>query len=103
MITPSAPPSGTSISAVTECDLFLMHEDRVLGQPAHAAEQELRVAADELRPPGEVGVEALDAAVVERQDVVLRRLDQEQPLQLAQLLRAARRRGRAPASSRPGA
>jgi hypothetical protein len=24
MITPSAPPSGTSISAVTACDLFLM-------------------------------------------------------------------------------
>ena len=50
-----------------------------------------RVALDELRAAGEVGVEALDAPVVERQHVVLRRLDQEQPLQLAQLLGLLRR------------
>ena len=41
---------------------------------------------DQLRPAGEVGVEALDAAVVQRQHVVLGRLEQEQPLQLVQLL-----------------
>ena len=40
----------------------------------------------ELRPAGEVGVEALDPAVVERQHVVLDRLDQEEALQLVQLL-----------------
>ena len=56
---------------------------------------------DQLRPAGEVGVEALDAPVVERQDVVLRRLDQEQALQLARASPAAPRRGRGPASSRP--
>ena len=42
--------------------------------------------ADELRPAGEVGVEALVAPVVEREDVVLPGLDEEQALQLAQLL-----------------
>ena len=40
------------------------------------------VALDELRPAGQVGVEALDPSVVEREDVVLARLDHEQPLQL---------------------
>ena len=82
--------------------LVLHHHHRVLRQPPHPAEQHLAGAADELRAPGEVRVEALDAAVVEWQDVVLRRLDQEQPLQLAQASRAARPRGRAPVSSRPG-
>ena len=33
-------------------------EDRVLGKPAHAAEQDLRAALDELRPSGEIRVEA---------------------------------------------
>ena len=93
-------PRARRSRAVTECDLFLIDDDGVLGQPAHAAEEQLRVAADELRPAGEVGVEALEAAVVERQDVVLRGLDQEEPLQLARASRAARPRGRAPASSR---
>ena len=82
--------------------LVLDHDDRVLRQPSHAAEEQLRVAPDELRPAGEVGVEALEAAVVERQHVVLPGLDQEQALQLARACRAARRRGRAPASSRRG-
>ena len=50
-----------------------------------------RLPLDELRPAGEVGVEALDAPVVERQHVVLRRLDQEQALQLGELLRLLRR------------
>ena len=39
----------------------------------------------ELRPSGEVGVEALDAAVVEGQHVVLGRLDEEQTLELGEL------------------
>ena len=41
---------------------------------------------DQRRPAGEVGVEALDAAVVERQHVVLDRLDQEQRCSSASLL-----------------
>ena len=39
------------------------------------------------RPAGEVGVEPLGRADVERQHVEPGRLDQEQPLQLGQLLR----------------
>ena len=66
--------------------LVLEVEDAVLGD-AHAGEQQLAVAADELRPAGDVGVDALEAAVVERQDVVLDRLDQPEPLQLGQLRR----------------
>ena len=45
------------------------------------------VPAYELRTAGHVGVEALEAPVVERQDVVLPRLDQEQALELGQLVR----------------
>ena len=71
--------------------LVLQHEDRILGQPAHAPEQDLAIAVDELRPTGQVRVEALDAAIVERQHVVLRRLDEEQPLQVGQLLGLFRR------------
>ena len=56
----------------------------------------------ELRPAGQVGVEPLEAPVVERQHVVLPGLDQEQALELARASRAARPRGRAPASSRRG-
>ena len=78
--------SGTSISAVTECDLFLMLMTQVLGQPPHAAEQDLRVPLDQHRPAGEIRVEPLRQVVVERQHVVARRLDQPQALQLVQLL-----------------
>ena len=54
---------------------------------AHARKQELRVAVNELRTPGDVGIDPLEAAIVERHDVVLDRLDQPQPLQLRQFLR----------------
>ena len=91
MITPSAPPSGTWSWAVTEWDLFLRLITRVLGETPHAAEQELRVAGDQRRAPGEVGVEALDAPVVEREDVVLARLVHEERLQLGELLGHLRR------------
>jgi hypothetical protein len=57
--------------------LVLDDEDRVLGQPAHSLIQQLRRAFDELRAPGHVSVEALEAAVVEREDVVAAGLDQE--------------------------
>ena len=67
--------------------LVLDVEDAVLAEAAHAAEEQLRVALDELRPAGEVGVEALDAAVVERQHVVLARLLEPELLELRELLR----------------
>ena len=100
MMTPSAPDFGTSTSAVIEYDLFLIDDDRVLGQPAHAAEQDLRVALDQLRPAGEVRVEALERPIVERQHAVLGRLDQEEPLQLGELLRVLLRQVASTASSR---
>ena len=71
--------------------LVLEDDERVLGQPAHPAEQDLAVAADELRPPREVGVEPLDPPIVERQDVVLAGLDEEQPLEVGQLVGLLRR------------
>ena len=37
--------------------------------------------------PGQVGVEPLHPAIVEGQDVVLRRLDEEQPLEVGEPLR----------------
>ena len=58
-----------------------------LGEAAHAAEEQLRVALHELRPADELGVEALDAPVVEREHVVLARLVEPELLQLGQLLR----------------
>jgi hypothetical protein len=61
--------------------------ERAFAQPGHAAEQDLRVALDELRPACDVCVEALERAIVERDDVVLRSLDQKQPLELGELLR----------------
>ena len=85
MITPLAPDSGTTTLAVTECDLFLSVEHAVLADP-HAGEQQLAVAADQLRTPRDVGVDALEAAVVERHDVVLDGLDQPESLQLGELL-----------------
>ncbi len=97
-ITPSAPPSGTSTSAVSENDVFFIISTRVLGQPAHAAEQQLALALDQRRAAGRLGQAALDEAVVERDDVVLDRLDQPQPLQLVQLLRCSAARSW-PASS----
>ncbi len=47
-----------------------------------SVEQQLGVAADQLRPPCDIGVDAFEAAVIERDDVVLDGLDQPEPLQL---------------------
>ncbi len=91
---------GTSISAVTAWDLFLTLIVGVLAQPAHAAEEELRLAFDERGPSGQVGVEALDPPVVEREHVVLARLVEPELLELGRACPAAPRRGRAPGSSR---
>ena len=78
--------AGTVTSAVTECDLFLMlmTDASVTCMPRNSI---CVLPRDELRPAGDVGVDALVAAIVERQDVVLHRLDQPQPLQLGELLR----------------
>ena len=67
MITPWAPPSGTTTSAVTACDLFLTLRTLLSLQTAHAAEEDLRVSSNEHRPADEVGIEPLDAPVVERE------------------------------------
>ena len=64
--------------------LVLDAEDAGLRQATHAAEQHLRVAADELGPAGDVGVEPLGGPVVEREHVVLRRLHQPEPLELVE-------------------
>ena len=42
---------------------------------------------DQLRPAGQVGVEPLNAAVVEGQNVVLGGLDEEQPLEVGEAVR----------------
>ena len=80
--------------------LVLDADDAVLRQPAHAGEEQLRVAADERRPSGHRRLEPLGGAVVQREHVVLDGLDQPQPLQLGQHARAVRRRGRGPGCSR---
>ena len=74
-ITPSPPSSGTVICAVTEWDFVLHVQGRPLVHP-HPREQQLALAGDELGPARELGVDALVAAVVEGQDVVLDGLDQ---------------------------
>ena len=66
--------------------LVLEDDDRVLREAAHAGEQELRGAGDELGAAGELGVEPFVAPVVEREHVVLAGLDEEQALQLAELV-----------------
>ena len=67
--------------------LVLDVEDDVLREAAHAGVEHLRVAADQLRTTGDLGIEPLHLAVVDRQHVVPDRLDQPQPLQLVQFLR----------------
>jgi hypothetical protein len=66
--------------------LVLDVDHRTLRQPPHAAEQQLGVALDQGRPPGQVRVEALADPVVKRQHVVLGRLDQPEALELMQLV-----------------
>ena len=79
--------------------LVLHHHDTVLAEPAHAAEEQLRVSFDQGGTTGQVRIETLGSAVVKRQDVVFDRFDQEQALELVELLRHSLSRGRAPASS----
>jgi hypothetical protein len=62
--------------------LFFRLINDALGQATHTAEQHLGRAVDQLRPAREIWIETLDAAVVERQDVVSYRFGQPGPLQL---------------------
>jgi hypothetical protein len=66
--------------------LVLDVDHRALGQPPHAAEQQLGVALDEGRTAGQVGVEALADPVVQRQHPVPGRLDQPEALELVELV-----------------
>jgi hypothetical protein len=51
-------------------------DDAVLREPAHPGEQQLGVALYQRGPPGHLGGETQGLPVVERQHVVLDRLDQ---------------------------
>jgi len=50
-ITPSAPVLGTSISAVTEWDLFFRFRTQFSAQASHAAEEELGLTPDHVGRP----------------------------------------------------
>jgi hypothetical protein len=62
-------------------------DDAVLGQSAHAGEQELGISSDQHWPPCNVWVQAPSEVVIHRQHVVAGGLDQPQALQFMQLLR----------------
>ncbi|WP_157417491.1 hypothetical protein [Nocardioides sp. Iso805N] len=62
-------------------------EHRLLGQPDHPPVDALRVPLDERRSPGDLRVGALGEPVVEWEDVVLRSLDQPEPLEFVKALR----------------
>ena len=63
----------------------LEREHAPLADP-HTWEEQLRVAVDELRTPGDVGIDPLEAAVVNRHYVVFDCLDEPKPLQLSKFL-----------------
>ena len=65
--------------------LVLDVDDVVLAH-RHAGEEDLGIPLDQRRATGHGGNHALRAAVVQRQDVVAGRFDQELPLQLGQLV-----------------
>ena len=86
MMTPFAPPSGTTISAVTENDLFLMlmtpfSESRPM--PAKSSCEFPRMSVGR---PARSGLRRPAGAVVHGQHPVLRRLDEPQLLQARELL-----------------
>ena len=87
MITPSAPFSGTTISAVTECDLFLMLRTQFSDRRPMPPKRSWVLPLIKTGRPAVSGIHLLHQPVVERQHLVARRLDQPQPLQLVKLLR----------------
>ena len=81
MMTPLAAPCGQDHFG-GDCARFVLEiEHDVFGEPPHAAEEHLRFALDERRPARQIGVEAFDAAIVQRQHIVLDRFDQELALE----------------------
>ncbi|MNW55505.1 hypothetical protein D3C74_331650 [compost metagenome] len=61
--------------------LVLDVHDTVLREPPHPGEQQLAVPVDEGRAPGGLGVQPVRGPVVEREHVVLDRLDEPQALE----------------------
>jgi hypothetical protein len=57
------------------------------GQPAHARQQDLRVAGDEFGLAADLGKHPLEGAVIQREHPVTGGLDEEEPPQLVQLVR----------------
>jgi hypothetical protein len=57
------------------------------GQPAHAGQEDLRVAGDKFGLAADLGKHPLEGAVIQRQHPVTGGLDGEEPLQLVQLVR----------------
>jgi hypothetical protein len=62
-ITPSAPDSGTTSSAVNESDLFLVLMTEASLKALHAAKQRLPIAASELGTVGQFRIATLDRSV----------------------------------------
>ncbi len=87
MITPSAPDSGTSISAVTAWDLFLMLTTQFSDRRPMPPKRSWVLPLISTGRPAMSGFIRFARSVVERQHVVARRLDQPQALQLVELLR----------------
>ena len=65
MITPSAPPSGTSTSAVTENDLFLMLTTLFSDRRPMPGKNSCELPRISVGRPAIVGLEPLGAAVVD--------------------------------------
>ena len=79
-------PSGTVRSAVTAWDLFFTLSTTFSVSRPIPPNSTWLLPADQRRTSGQVGVEPLDAPVVEREDLVLRPLEQELLLQVSQHL-----------------
>src|SRR3954454_6928274 len=86
-MTPSAPASGTTTSAGTAWDLFLMLMRLFSLRRPMPPNSSCEFPLPNLRAADELGVEPLDATIVEREHVVLVGLLEPELLQLRQLLR----------------
>ena len=86
MITPSAPPSGTSTSAVIENDLFLMLTTLFSDSRPMPGKNSWELPWMSVGRPARSGLRRSARAVVEREHVVLGGLDEPEPLQLGQPL-----------------
>ena len=96
MTTPSAPPSGTSTSAVTENDLFLMLTTLFSDSRPMPGKSSWELPWMSVGRPASSGFSRSAVRSSIGQHVVLDRLDEPQPLQLVQLLGVLGREVRAP-------